>query len=176
MPPREKMHRFPVFQSKTCAGTLIAHQAGMNILNTLKKEHREVKHLFKMIENTSGKKTRQKIFRKLKNSLDAHMIAEEDVFYSRLKDGETSKNEILEAFEEHHMAKLISDEIANLPLDDESWMAKVTVFKEMIDHHVEEEETEIFKRAKKQFTEEELSYLNEEFESRRDEFVEREAA
>jgi hemerythrin-like domain-containing protein len=143
----------------------------MNILMTLKKEHREVKRLFKMIEGTPGKKVRQKIFMKLMNSLDAHMIAEEDVLYSRLRENRKTRDEILEAFEEHHMAKIISDEIANLSLDDESWMAKVTVFKEMIDHHVEEEETEVFKKAKKLFSAVELAELNHEFESRRDEFL-----
>jgi hemerythrin-like domain-containing protein len=116
----------------------------------------------------------------MKNLLDAHMIAEEDVFYSRLKDGEaspkSSEEETLEAFEEHRLSKFLSDEIADLPADDESWMAKVTVLGEMIDHHVKGEETKIFRMARNQFTEEELSELNDEFESRRGEFAEKEAA
>jgi hemerythrin-like domain-containing protein len=152
-------------------GTPVANQVVMNLLSTLKKEHREVKRLFKLIEETPGKKARQRIFMNLKNSLDAHMIAEEDVFYSRLKNNKNSKVEILEAFEEHHMAKIISDEIANLSLDDEAWMAKVAVFREMIEHHVEEEESEIFKQARRRFDEKELEGLNLEFESRRDEFL-----
>jgi hemerythrin-like domain-containing protein len=153
------------------SGTQVAHQTGMNILSTLKKEHRKIKLLFEMIENTSGKKARQKIFTRLRNSLDAHMIAEENVFYSRLQANENSRSQILEAFEEHHMAQIISDEIANLPADDDSWLAKLAVFKEMIDHHVEEEESEVFAQAKKQFTPSELEAINREFEIRRDEFL-----
>lgn len=138
----------------------------------LKREHRNVKQLFKMIENTPGKKTRQTTFLKLKNTLDAHMIAEEDVFYSRLKESnEKSNDEVLEAFEEHHLAKVISDEITDLPVDDDSWMAKIHVFKEMVNHHMKREETTVFRQARKWFTKEELLELGDEFESRRGEFI-----
>ncbi len=143
----------------------------MNILKTLKKEHREVRRFFKMIEKASEKKVRQKIFTKLMNALDAHMIAEEDVLYSRLRENEKTKDIILEAFEEHHLAKIISDEIADLPVDDESWSAKLTLFKEIIDRHVKEEEKHVFKKAKKLFSSKQLVELNHEFVSRRDEFL-----
>jgi hemerythrin-like domain-containing protein len=153
------------------SGHLCCKQASMNILKTLKKEHREIKRLFKMIERTPVKKTRQKIFMTLMNTLDAHMIAEEDVLYSRLRENEKTRGEILEAFEEHHLTKTIADEIANLSVDDESWMAKTRVLKEMIDRHVKAEENKVFKKAKKLFSRQELAGLNHEFESRRDEFL-----
>jgi hemerythrin-like domain-containing protein len=81
---------------------------------------------------------------------------------------EELKDEIREADEEHHVAKLLIAEISKMKPEDEQYDAKVTVLKENIEHHVEEEEGELFPNTKKKLSKEMLEQLGEEMEERRD--------
>lgn len=114
----------------------------------LKKDHRKVEDLFKQIEKASEKK-REQLFETLKLELMAHTKAEEEALYPELKNAEKTEDLALEAYEEHHVVDLLLEEISGFSPDDERWMAKVTVLKEIIEHHVEEEEEEFFKKADK---------------------------
>jgi hemerythrin-like domain-containing protein len=83
--------------------------------------------------------------------LRAHMTIEEDIFYPAVREIGTKKVEeiIPEAYEEHHVVTLVLDELPDVDTDDERFEAKVTVLDELIQHHVEEEEEEMFKIAEK---------------------------
>ena len=72
-----------------------------------------------------------------------------------------------EAYEEHHVVKLVIDELPDVELEDEQFEAKVTVLDELIEHHVEEEEKDMFKLADK-LGKGRLVELGEEMESRAD--------
>jgi hemerythrin-like domain-containing protein len=85
------------------------------------------------------------------------------VFYSALKAQEETKDVALEAVEEHHLVDVLLREIGRLAEDSERWKAKFTVLKENVEHHVEEEEQEIFKKAQKLLGADAAEALGEKF-------------
>lgn len=122
----------------------------MDIYETLHNEHQEVAKLFTSIEHTSNTavKTRGKLFDQLKTALDMHSRAEEKVFYPVLNRHKESHFQSMEAVEEHHMVDLILKELASAPKNNDAWMAKLEVLKEAVLHHVDQEEQELFQKAK----------------------------
>lgn len=115
-------------------------------IEILKEDHQKVKSLFSEIEKGGS----SEIFSKIEEELKVHMDAEEKFLYPSLeKHDKEMREKTLEAFEEHHVAKQSIKEIAKVSQSDERWKAKVSVLKEMIDHHVEEEEKQLFPMAKK---------------------------
>lgn len=73
----------------------------------------------------------------------------------------------MEGYEEHHVVDTVMGEIMDLAVSDETWSAKFTVMKENLEHHIEEEETEMFKRARQVFDGEELDDLGARMEARK---------
>jgi hemerythrin superfamily protein len=137
----------------------------MSIYDELKRDHEAVKHLLAQIEEASegAGKERERLFDELRAALTAHSRAEERVFYSALKAQEETKDVALEAVEEHHLVDVLLREIGRLAEDSERWKAKFTVLKENVEHHVEEEEQEIFKKAQKLLTPDAAEALGEKF-------------
>ena len=123
----------------------------MNATELLKKQHKEVKALFKKVEKTENGRQRRQLMDQIVTALEGHTTIEEEMFYPALRELETKKAEemVNEAFEEHHVVKLVLAELPNVDPADERFEAKMTVLSELIEHHVEEEENEMFKLAKK---------------------------
>lgn len=117
----------------------------------LKRQHREVKSLFRKAKKATGAEDRRAGMQEIASALQAHMTIEEDIFYPAVKELGTKKTTELvdESYEEHHVAKLVIDELPQVDPDDERFEAKMTVLEELIQHHVEEEEQEMFKAAEK---------------------------
>ena len=116
----------------------------------LKKQHREVKALFGEAKKVKSGE-RHRVLDEITDKLEAHMTIEETIFYPAVRELDTKKTEemVPEAYEEHHVVKLVLAELPDVDVEDEQFEAKVTVLSELIEHHVEEEETEIFKVAEK---------------------------
>lgn len=133
----------------------------MNAFTLLKKDHEKVAGILDKLEGTTERalKTREELFTQLKNELDIHTNIEETIFYPVLEKAEESRDITLEAFEEHRIVKQLLAELEASAKDDEVWTAKFTVLKENIEHHVEEEEGEMFKKARKVLSEEEIETL-----------------
>lgn len=131
----------------------------MDVFNLLKKDHKEVKQLFKKIEKSSAVKLRQKTFDQIVTELEMHTSVEEEIVYPRLRELKQFKELIGEAYEEHHVAKQLIKEIQDLSADQEQWKSKVSVLKEIIEHHVEEEEKELFPKAQRALGKEESKEL-----------------
>lgn len=133
----------------------------MNAFTLLKNDHQKVAGLLAKLEETTERalKTREELFTQLKNELDIHANIEETIFYPVLEKAEESRDITLEAFEEHRIVKQLLAELEESSKDDEVWTAKFTVLKENIEHHVEEEEGELFKKARKVLSEEEIETL-----------------
>jgi hemerythrin-like domain-containing protein len=151
----------------------------MNAIDLLMEDHRLVENLLEEIESTTerGVKTRRELFRRLKLNLTVHEIIEETIFYPALKAHPKAKEIVLEGYEEHHVVDEIMEEIAEVPYDDETWGAKAKVMSENIKHHIEEEESEMFKQARQAFSREELQELGEQMAQRKQEaMLEQEAA
>jgi len=133
----------------------------MNAFTLLKNDHKKVAGILEKLEETTERalKTREELFAQLKNELDIHANIEETIFYPVLKKAEESRDITLEAFEEHRIVKQLLAELEQSSKDDEQWTAKFTVLKENIEHHVEEEEGEMFTKARKVLTEDEIETL-----------------
>jgi hemerythrin-like domain-containing protein len=141
----------------------------MDALSLLKEDHDKVKGLLNELESTTerGAKTRTDLFGQIKNELTVHEIIEEEIFYPELKAHPKAKDIVLEGYEEHHVVDLLMSELEALPVDDETWGAKAVVMKENIEHHIEEEEGEMFKTARSVFDEAELDELGTRMEARK---------
>ena len=133
----------------------------MNAITLLKEDHKKVKKLLNEGEDTTERavKTREELLAKLKKEMDVHETIEEEIFYPALKEHPKAKDIVMEGYEEHHVVDTILSEISQVPFNDERWTAKFKVMKENIEHHIEEEEGEMFKKAKQMFDKDALEEL-----------------
>ncbi|RPI66623.1 MAG: hemerythrin domain-containing protein [Geobacteraceae bacterium] len=114
----------------------------------LKKDHKVVKGILGQLEETGDKsKERDELFQKLKEELVPHMKAEEIAFYQPLLAKKEAREVALEGVEEHHVSEMVFKELEVMPKDQDQWAAKLSVFKELLEHHIKEEEGAIFKTA-----------------------------
>jgi hypothetical protein len=135
----------------------------MNAFELLKADHQKVKEIFEQLEPTTerGVKTRDELFNKLKHELTIHAQIEEKIFYPALEEAEPTHEIVLEAYEEHNLVKQLLEELDAMPKVTEEWKAKLTVLQENVEHHVEEEEGEMFPKAKKVLTAEQIQQLGD---------------
>ena len=142
----------------------------MDAITLLKNDHDKMKGLLNELESTTerGVKTRTELFATIKGELTLHEIIEEEIFYPELKAHPRAKDIVLEGYEEHHVVDLLMGELEQLDVDDESWGAKAIVMKENIEHHMEEEEGEMFKKARQVFDQAELDDLGARMEARKE--------
>jgi len=131
----------------------------------LESQHRKVEALFKKLEG--GRSDPGPVLEELANSLAAHMVIEQDIFYPAIK--EVDEDVVNEAYEEHAIAELALKRLLATDPKDEAFQARVTTLKELIEHHVEEEEQELFPEVDKTLDEELLSKLGKEMKARFDE-------
>ena len=142
----------------------------MDALTMLKTDHDKVKKLLTELESTTerGVKTRSELFATIKGELTVHEIIEEEIFYPELKAHPKAQDIVLEGYEEHHVVDLLMGELEALDVSDETWGAKAVVMKENIEHHIEEEEGEMFQKARQVFDREELDELGERMAARKE--------
>lgn len=135
----------------------------MNAFSLLKADHEKVAGMLETIGGTTERavKGRDELFTKLKQELDLHAMIEEEIFYPALEEADETRDITLEAYEEHRLVKQLLNELEAERKDTEEWTAKFTVLKENIEHHVEEEEGEMFKKARQVLSEEEIESLGE---------------
>jgi hypothetical protein len=145
----------------------------MDAITLLKDDHDKVKKILNDLDSTTerGVKTRSDLFAKVKQELEVHETIEEEIFYPALKEHPKMKDLVLEAYEEHHVVDTVMAEIREVPFDDETWGAKLTVMKENVEHHIEEEEDEMFTQARQIFSKGELEELGDRMQARKDELL-----
>jgi hemerythrin-like domain-containing protein len=143
----------------------------MDALKLLKQDHDEVKKMLSDLESTTerAEKTRTEGLATLKQELDVHEAIEEEIFYPALKDHPKTKDLALEGYEEHHVVDMVMGELEGVDVSDETWMAKFTVMKENLEHHIEEEEGEMFPQAEQVFDDAELDELGDRLQARKEE-------
>jgi hemerythrin superfamily protein len=141
----------------------------MDAIAMLKADHDKVKKLLAELETTTerGVKTRAELFSRIKGELTVHEAIEEEIFYPELKAHPKAQDIVLEGYQEHHVVDLLMGELEQLDVSDESWGAKAVVMKENIEHHIEEEEGEMFKQARQVFDAAELRELGERMAARK---------
>jgi iron-sulfur cluster repair protein YtfE (RIC family) len=143
----------------------------MNALELLKSDHRVVAGLFKQARSVDAKQ-QPPIFAKIKAELDTHAHIEETIFYPKLQ-AEGNKelvDIVLEGIEEHRQVKMFLKELDALTSDSEKFEPKLKVLMEDVEHHVEEEEGEMFPLIEKQFKTDVLEKLGAELQAEKQTF------
>lgn len=137
----------------------------MDFFELIESQHEEVENIIDDLEGTTEDEIQQReqLYMTLKKTLIPHMEAEEAVFYPELTKESTSRQDALEAIEEHHAAKLIMGEMDSMPKQDERWSAKLVVLRELVQNHIEEEESTIFDDARETLSESQLDKIMQEF-------------
>jgi hypothetical protein len=161
---------------RACLGRKLAQQNGevpMNALILLENDHKDIKKLLKQGDDTTerARKTRATLLHEIGVRLTAHERIEEEIFYPALREHPKAKDIVLEGYQEHHVVDLIMAELKDLDESDETWGAKFAVMKENIEHHIEEEEGEMFTKARQAFSAEELRELGDRMEQMKAELL-----
>jgi hypothetical protein len=141
----------------------------MNAISLLTQDHRNVEQLFHRFEAAGTPEEKRALTDKVIEQLSVHAEIEEQFFYPALAAKLEERGDVLEAVEEHHMAKLALWELERLPASAANFDAKFTVMKENILHHVAEEEGDdgIFAQARKELGADELEALGDQMQRAR---------
>ena len=138
----------------------------------LTAEHREVSEMFKQFESMGdrAKSKKQKLVEEICTALTLHAAIEEEIFYPAVREAAKDADDMLdEALVEHASAKDLIAQLQDMDPEDELYDAKVKVLSEQIEHHVGEEEKEMFPKAKKAGLD--LVALAEEMSTRKEELL-----
>ena len=143
----------------------------MDAIALLKRDHDKLKGLLRELEPTTERavKTRGELFSRIKSELTIHEIIEEEIFYPTLKQHPKARDIVLEGYEEHNVVDALMRELETLDVEDETWGPKARVMIENIEHHIEEEEGDMFKKARQVFDRDELEALGSAMEQRKTE-------
>jgi hemerythrin-like domain-containing protein len=133
----------------------------MDAFNLLKADHRKVEDLFSQLEAARGQ-AKLRVFEQIKMELDLHTHIEEKIFYPALEKPKQTHDLTLEAYEEHDVVKKLLREMSRSKSADEEWQAQAKVLQENVEHHVEEEENELFPKASAALGQAEIEELGEE--------------
>ncbi len=141
----------------------------MNAITLLETEHKHMRKLLDELESTTerGVKTRTELFATIKGELTLHEVIEEEIFYPELRAHPKAEDIVLEGYQEHHVVDLLMGELERLDVSDEMWGPKAKVMKENVEHHMGEEEGDMFVKARQVFDKSELDDLGRRMEERR---------
>ncbi|MCA1564488.1 MAG: hemerythrin domain-containing protein [Acidobacteria bacterium] len=131
----------------------------MDAFELLKNDHAKVSSLFDRIEPATDAATRQQLFAQLKQELDIHAHIEETILYPALKAAAETRDITEEAYEEHQEVKDLLNELEATPADSEEWSDMIMELRENVEHHVEEEEGEMFTQAREVLSEQQLNEI-----------------
>jgi hemerythrin superfamily protein len=133
----------------------------MSAIDLLEGQHREVDALFAALEDATSKEQKAGLFDQLADKLAIHAAIEEHHFYPTVRARRT-EDILLESLEEHLSIKRVLADLLDTQADDETFDAKIKVLKEQIEHHVGEEEGELFPKVRKLLDATELDALEQE--------------
>jgi hypothetical protein len=144
---------------KSKEGEEEALQAGADALTILKSQHREIEELFSRVESAyeSDARGAEDIFSELATRIDLHTQLEEKIFYPEAAD--VDNDAVVKAYEEHTIVKELLRKLERGQGGTEVFKARVAVLKELFEHHVEEEENELFPKCEKELGDEALKDL-----------------
>jgi hemerythrin-like domain-containing protein len=146
-------------------------------IGLLKQDHETVRGLLKELERAASKDgaKQEKLLREIESELRVHTKIEEEIFYPAFKASVSKKEDVklyYEAVEEHHVVDLVLPEIRKIEPGSPEFAAKVKVLQDLVEHHAEEEEGEMFPRARKAMDKGQLQSLAEELGRRKSELAE----
>ena len=136
----------------------------------LKEDHKKVRGLLERLEKSSNSSRREQLSSKIEQELKIHTTIEEEIFYPAYRDAASKKDDkelFFEAKEEHHVVDLVLPEVRSTSPEADEYEAKTKVLKELVLHHAKEEEKEMFPRARKLMSRDELTDLGERMDARK---------
>ncbi|MEA2237553.1 MAG: hypothetical protein QOC81_2277 [Thermoanaerobaculia bacterium] len=138
----------------------------------LKNDHEKVRGLFAQLEKSAmrGGPKVEKLVTQIESELKIHTTIEEEIFYPAFRDAVRSKDDkemYYEAQEEHHVVKLVIPDVEGSQKSGPEFAAKAKVLKELVEHHADEEEKDMFKSARKAFSRSELQDLGDRMAARK---------
>ncbi len=137
--------------------------ATKDALTLLKEDHDHVRELLSKLEEAEGK-SRVPTLKTIEQELKVHTKIEEDIFYPAFREAAEKEEDTelyFEALEEHHVVDLVLPEIMDTDPSADEFAAKAKVLKDLVEHHAEEEEKQMFPRAKKLMEKEQLRELGQ---------------
>lgn len=144
-----------------------------NAITMLKSDHATVKRLLRELTETTERavKTRENLVSRIEQELKTHAQLEEEVFYPAFKavsEGSDAEDLFYEAAEEHHVVDMVLPALKAANPKSHEFSAKAKVLKDLIEHHIKEEEGQMFAEARRMFSEDQLRELGELMQKRRD--------
>jgi len=137
----------------------------MNALKILEQDHQNVKGLFQEMGRASDQNRRKELFDRIDTQLEIHAHIEETVFYPAIEHHEELSEMVAEALEDHQEAKALLEELEELGSDSHEFGSKLQELMEGVEHHVQEEEGEMFPKVRELFNEGQLEQLGQDLES-----------
>lgn len=145
----------------------------MDAIQLLKQDHEKVKGLLSQLGDTTSRaeKTRAELLEKIAKELEIHTTIEEEIFYPAFREAAKNAEDremFFEAVEEHHAAgDLVLPDLMDTETGSDQFGGRAKVLKELVEHHADEEEKEMFKRARELLSREQLEDLGMRMEERK---------
>jgi hemerythrin superfamily protein len=133
----------------------------MNAMKLLESQHREVEDLFSKIEKARSRDMKERLFTDVADKLAVHATIEEHYFYPAVR-AKRTEDILLESLEEHLGIKRVIADLLQTDVEDKTFDAKISVLKEQVSHHVEEEEGELFPKVRKLLDQDSLEAIGQE--------------
>jgi hemerythrin-like domain-containing protein len=140
----------------------------------LKEDHTKVRELLNRLDGGSGgaTKSRQTLLSRVEQEIKIHSQIEEEIFYPAFREAMHKKNDrqlYFEAKEEHHIVDVVMDEFGRNRIGSDTFAAKCKVLKDLVEHHITEEERKMFPKVRKAMGKDKFFRLGEEIRQRRQE-------
>lgn len=141
-----------------------------NIYDAIKADHDNHRELLETLADTSGDSAeREKAWKEFYEDVKSHAAAEEETFYSKLISKTWGQDSARHSVHEHQQLDDIMEELNEMDMSSPAWMQKFKTLKHDYEHHIEEEEDEVFTRAKEVISDDEIEGYGERFEARKKE-------
>ena len=145
----------------------------VNALLLLKRDHNNLRELFKLYQKTSSEafQTKKDVFDQIKEELDKHTLIEEEIFYPAMRDAQKSSELIDPAIDQHNAVKSLLAEISAIDPRNEEFDGKIRYLIEQVQHHVWHEEKVLFKVARELFVKSSLEELGRQLAARKNQVI-----
>jgi hemerythrin superfamily protein len=142
----------------------------MNAIDLLKRQHKEALQLIQDVKDAEDPSDKQDLFDECADTIALHLCLEEQSFYPAVKTAET-EDMLLEAVEEHLAAKRVLADLLDTPIDDKTFPAKLEVLEVTLQHHIAEEEQQMFPKLQKVCGAKRLASLGEELDEAQEDLL-----
>lgn len=137
----------------------------MNVIELLTQDHETVLELFDQFDNLKeqpekNKSKLEKLYSSLKSEIEMHTSAEEQLFYPELLEEEETHEIVLKSIKEHQEIKSLLAELDTEQVG-QNWIARMSIMKENVQHHISDEENELFEKALEIMDEDEIDMIGE---------------